>query len=120
MKRFTSLLFVLPLVVSAQDVTPDFIILAQTLKEIMEIPLVGKFMKITIEIAASGTIFLTALSAFLKAILKISYVAVKPINSKIADKIILIDEKIMPYLKYFSMMNTQKSEIDKAKKIKLF
>lgn len=73
------------------------------------IPAVGKYLAIAFQVAAVTSASLTALVVFLETILKIPEVAARWAGAEdLADKIEEFKNKVLPWIKYFSMYNVQK------------
>ncbi len=72
-------------------------------------PVVGKILAVVFEVLAVASVVLTGLAAFLKTILGISQLAAKWAGAeKASESIKKFEEKILPWIKYFSMYNVQK------------
>jgi hypothetical protein len=99
---------------AAQVVQPDIPWLKDVLAFLQSIPVVGPYVKIGVEVMASIAVFMTALAAFLKSVLTISYVAAMKFAPSLALSIIKFEERVLPWIKYMSMMNADKKELEKA------
>jgi hypothetical protein len=117
MKMFTLLLaFVICASAMASDgaIQPDLPWLKDVLAFLQSIPMVGPYIKIGVEIMASIAVFSTALAAFLKSVLAISYIAAMKVAPGLAASIVKLEERVLPWIKYLSMMNADKKELEKA------
>jgi len=75
------------------------------------IPAVGKYLVYVFEFAAVASASLTALAVFLKSVLAIPQLAAKWAGAtELAEKIKSFEEKVLPWIQYFSMFNVQKKK----------
>lgn len=100
-------------------VQPSLPMMKEILAFLQSIPKVGPYIKIVIEGAAAVTVFCTAMVAFLKTVLSISYIATAKFAPGLAKSIKDFETKILPWFKYLSMMNASKEELKKASVPKL-
>ena len=99
---------------AVQVIQPDLPWLKEVLAFLQAIPVVGPYIKIIAEVMASIAVFMTALAAFMKSVLSISYIAAMKFAPGLADSIKSFEEKVLPWIKYASMMNADKKELEKA------
>lgn len=101
-------------IVADYTVQPSFEMLKEILGFLQSIPKVGPYIKMAIEIAAGISVFCTSAVLFIKAVLSIAIVSTQKWAPKAAKAIKDFEEKILPWFKYLSMMNTSKEEMKKA------
>lgn len=75
------------------------------------IPSIGEYLAIFFQVMAVLSTGLTALAVFLETLLSVPEIIARISNSDaIAAKIKSFKEKILPWIKYFSMFNVQKKK----------
>lgn len=99
---------------AATALQPDLPWMKEVLTFLQAIPVVGPYVKIAVEAMAAIAVFTTALAGFLKAVLSISIVATQKFAPGLALSIKNFEERVLPWIKYLSMMNADKKELEKA------
>lgn len=94
----------------AQDVPiKGFEWLSSVILMIKSVPALGKYLAYVFEFAAIASASLTALAVFLKSILTVPQLIAKWSGAEdLAVKIKEFEEKILPWVEYFSMFNVKK------------